>query len=146
MTRFLLLVIQVFVYVVLAAPVCADDPTKKLTSEERKELEAKRERLITAGVKAYQAGKYPDANASFEESLKLARKLYNTTEFPNGHALLAAGMNDLATLYQVQGKLFDAELLFKDALEMSQRLCEGGDEPDLANIMNGLATLYRIHI
>ena len=68
MTRFLALVTLVFTCVVLATPARADDPPKKLTIEERKELETKRKELNDAGIKAYQSGKYPDAITSFEES------------------------------------------------------------------------------
>jgi CHAT domain-containing protein/Tfp pilus assembly protein PilF len=123
-------------------PVWADDPPKKLTAEERKELEAKWQELNDAGIKAYRAGKYPDAIKSFEESLKVARRLYNTTEFPDGHSDLATSLNNLAAMYRGQGKLGAAEPLFKDALEMRKRLLKGQDHTDLAQSLNNLAFLY----
>ena len=42
----------------------------------------------------------------------------------------------------VQGKLADAEPLFKDALEMRKRLFKG-DHPDVAHSLNNLALLYQ---
>ena len=100
MSRFLMpMVLCVLAGALLALPVRAADPPPKLTAEERKELAAKRKELIDAGVKAYRAGKYPDAIASFEESLRVARRLYNTTEFPDGHNSLARSLFNLALSY-----------------------------------------------
>ena len=45
-------------------------------------------------------------------------------------------------LYQAQGKLGDAEPLFKDALEMYKRLLKGQDHPHLASSLNNLAYLW----
>ena len=142
MTRFLTLAIQVFTCVVLAVPAQADDSPRKLTAGERKELEAKWNDLTTAGIKAHGAGKYTDAITSFEEGLKVARRLYNATEFPDGHTNLAVTLNGLAFLYKSQGKLVAAEPLYKDALEMYKRLSKGQDHPNLVQSLNFLAALY----
>ena len=128
--------------VLLAVPVRADDPPKKLTPGERKELKAKSQAANAAGLKAYQAGKIDDAVRSVEEGLKIARRLFNPIEFPNGHRDLATAMNNLGFLYKAQGKLAAAEPLYKDALAMKKRLFKG-DHPDVATGLNNLASLYQ---
>ena len=141
MNRLMILVTCVLVCALVALPVRADDPPKKLTAEERKELEAKRVELGAAGVKASQAGKYSEAQKAFEMALEVARRLYPKDEFPDGHAKLATSLNNLADLYEAQGKLADAEHLYRDALAMRKRLFKG-DHPDLATTLNNLAYLY----
>lgn len=119
----------------------AGDPPKKLTAEERKELEAKWDKFDDAGFNAYQAGKFPAAEKGWMAGLEVARRLYPKTEFPDGHANLAQSLNNLAALYQHQGKWSEAEPLFKDALDMRRRLFKG-DHSSLATSMNNLAALY----
>ncbi|MCC3438197.1 CHAT domain-containing tetratricopeptide repeat protein, partial [Microcoleus sp. PH2017_05_CCC_O_A] len=51
-------------------------------------------------------------------------------------------LNNLAELYRSQGRYRDAEPLYKQALEMWQRLFSD-DHPDLAKSLNNLASLYR---
>src|SRR5262249_54036452 len=120
----------------------ADDPPRKLTAEQRKELAAKWQQATTAGEKAYQAGKGAEAVKAFEEALALARRLYPKAEFPGGHADLATSLNNLATLYGTQGRLAAAEPLLKDSLAMRRRLFKG-DHPDVAAGLINLGALYR---
>src|SRR5579872_353543 len=143
MPRFMLLVIGVLSCALLCLPVGADDPPKKLTAEERKELEAKQKELNEAGIKAYRASKYPDAQKAWVAALEIARRLYPKDQFPDGHTDLASSLNNLAFLYSSQGKLRDAEPFYKDALEIRKRLIKGQDHPDLALSLNNLATLYK---
>ena len=142
MTRFMLFVTCVLTCALLGVPVCADDPPKKLTAEERKELEAKWGELNTAGIKAHNAGKGDEADKAITAALQIARRVYAKAEFPDGHANLAASLHNLAVLYQSQAKYADAEPLFKDALEMYKRLFKDKDHPDLATSLNDLAFLY----
>ena len=55
MSRFMLLVACVLTCALLGIPASADDPPKKLSAEERKELEAKRGEQNKAGYEAFQA-------------------------------------------------------------------------------------------
>ena len=142
MTRFLLLVSGVLTCVLLAEPVSADDPPKKLTTDQRNELKAKLTELNTAGFKASQAGKYQDAAEAWQEALKIARQLYPESEFPDGHPNLATSLNNLAVLYESQGKYADAETLSKNALEMRRRLFKG-DHLSVARSLNNLGALYK---
>ena len=125
-----------------AACAGADDPPNKLTAEERKELGVKWNELNTAGVKAHQARKYPEATKSFQDALEVARRIYNQADFPDGHPDLARSLSNLAALYQAQGKYAAAEPLFTDALEMRKRLFKGQDHLDLARSLSNLAGLY----
>ena len=74
--RFKTFAISVLTPALLAVPASADDPPKKLTAEERKELEAKWLELNEAGFKAYQAGKYSEAAKAWERDAR--HRLRNT--------------------------------------------------------------------
>src|SRR5262245_48077346 len=109
----------------------AAEPPAKLTPEQRKTLEARRGELNSAGEKSYHAGKHAEAIQAFEAALEISRALYPRDTFPDGHANLATSLNNLAGLYQAQGKYAAAEALFKAALAMCQRLFQG-DHPAVA--------------
>ena len=66
------------------------------------------------------------------------KRLYKGQDHPD----LARCLSNLASLYEVQGKLGDAEPLCKDALEMRKRLYKDQDRLDLAHSLNNLAVLY----
>jgi CHAT domain-containing protein/tetratricopeptide (TPR) repeat protein len=51
-------------------------------------------------------------------------------------------LNNLALLYKMQGRLAEAEPLFKRALKMREKALRAGD-PDIAQSLNNLAALYR---
>jgi len=55
---------------------------------------------------------------------------------------LAASLNNLAALYESQGRYEQAEPLYLQALELSQRLL-GEDHPNVATSLNNLAGLYK---
>jgi tetratricopeptide (TPR) repeat protein len=103
----------------------AAEPPAKLTPEQRKALVARRAELNTAGVKAYHAGKHAEAIKALEAALEVSRALYPKHAFPDGDANLASSLNNLGYLYQSQRKDAAAEPLYKDALEMKQRLFKG---------------------
>jgi tetratricopeptide (TPR) repeat protein len=54
---------------------------------------------------------------------------------------LATSLNNLASLYYIQGRYNEAEPLYLDALEMRKRLFTG-DHPNVATSLNNLASLY----
>ena len=57
------------------------------------------------------------------------------------HADVATSINNLAGLYDSQGRYEDAEPLCIQALQMSQKLL-GQEHPDVATSLNNLALLY----
>ncbi|MFM6265001.1 MAG: tetratricopeptide repeat protein, partial [Dolichospermum sp.] len=61
--------------------------------------------------------------------------------FTGDHPDVAQSLNNLAFLYNSQGKYTEAEPLYIQALEMRQRLFTG-DHPDVATSLNNLAGLY----
>jgi len=62
--------------------------------------------------------------------------------FTGDHPNVATSLNNLAYLYDSQGKYSEAEPLYLDALEMTKRLFTG-DHPDVATSLNNLAYLYK---
>ncbi|MBA4064263.1 MAG: hypothetical protein C0501_11225 [Isosphaera sp.] len=127
--------------VLAAAAAGVDDPPKKLTADERKELEAKRLELKATADKAYQGGKYDEAGKALAETLGIARQLYPTDAYPDGHPDVASALSNLGTVYRLQGKLREAEPLAKDALGMMRRLYPEA-HPGLAAGLYNLALLY----
>ncbi len=133
MNRYLSPVVGLLVCFGLAMPSPAEEPPGKLPEGAKKQLEAEFTQLNQAGLKAYQAGKYPEATKALEEALIVARRLYNRADYPDAHPNLATAMNNLASLYRAQGKLAEAEPLFREALAMLKRLFQG-DHVDMAAV------------
>lgn len=122
--------------------IAADDPPRKLTADERKELDEKLKDRSAVALKHYQAGEFTSAHTAFEEVLAISRRRFPTDEFPNGHVDIANSLNNLALLLQVQGKLAEAEPYYRECLEMKKHLYKG-DHRDLARSLNNLATLLQ---
>ena len=141
MTRSWWFVVCALVCAVASRPSSADDPPKKLTAEERKELEVKWGDWNRAGLKSYQMGKYPESESSFASALEVARQLYPRETFPNGHASLATSMANLAAALNNQGRMAGAESLARDALTMRRQLFKG----DSAYVLISLNTLGQIY-
>ena len=55
---------------------------------------------------------------------------------------MAVNLNNLAALYQAQGKLKEAEWRYRRALNIKEKLL-GPDHPDVAMTANNLAVLYK---
>jgi CHAT domain-containing protein/Tfp pilus assembly protein PilF len=125
------------------ATVTADEPpSRKLTSEERKAVEARWQELTRAAVQAQRGGQLGEAAAAWEKALAAARQLYPVSEFADGHPDLAASLANLALLCQARGRFAQAEPLFREALQMRRRLCGNQDHPAVAQSENNLAGLY----
>lgn len=139
MTRLLLLVL---VAVLLPAWAGADDPPKKLTDEERKELAAKYSERETDGFKAYKAGRPADAVKAVEEALAIGRRLYPAAEYPDGHRELATTLTNLGFMHQLQGQYAAAERRYGEALAMRRRLFRDQAHSDVAYTLANLAVVY----
>ncbi|OUL17532.1 tetratricopeptide repeat protein, partial [Nostoc sp. 106C] len=61
--------------------------------------------------------------------------------FPNDHPDVAQSLNNLAALYNSQGRYNEAEPLLIEALAMTKRLF-AADHPNVATSLNNLAALY----
>ena len=88
-----------------------------------------------------QSGKSADR----ERELALAQKYLNQaivlqTQFQQQDAL-ANSLNNLAMLYESQGRYNDAEPLYLQSLDIRKRQL-GNDHPDVASSLNNLAVLY----
>ncbi|MDJ0680263.1 MAG: tetratricopeptide repeat protein [Xenococcaceae cyanobacterium MO_167.B52] len=72
----------------------------------------------------------------FQKAIKLQEELNLEIE-------LADSLNNLAELYQSQEKYQQAELLCRQALELTKKLL-GEEHPDVAGSLNNLALLYKL--
>ena len=89
-----------------------------------------------AGMEAYQQGRYGEAEKSWLAALEEAEN------FGPDDQRLATSLNNLAALYQVQGKYAEAEPLYKRALAIWEKAL-GPEHPYVATSLNTLAALYR---
>src|SRR4051794_28142577 len=126
MNRFTMpLVLVALTCALIVVPTRGEDPPKKLTAEERKELEAKWKEQITDANKAYDARQYAEGQKALEAALEIARRLYPKSEYPEGHANLATTMDSLGNRLALVGKFSTADPLLRDALDMRRRLLKG---------------------
>jgi CHAT domain-containing protein/tetratricopeptide (TPR) repeat protein len=131
MNRLMLSTFFVLVCAQVSALVSADDPPKKLSPEERKELEARWTEVSQRGNKDTWSGKYPDAEKALKEALEIARQLYPTTEYPKGHPAIIVSLNRLALVFDNQQRLAEADPYYRASLNMSKDFY-AGDHSNLA--------------
>lgn len=124
------------VCVVVALLGAAPPVVEKLTPERRKELEAELKRLNETGDKLYYAGKLAEAAKNFAKRLDIARRLHGDAD----HLEVVGGLNDLGIVLRSQGRLAEAEPIFRDALAMRRRLFKG-DHPDVSQNLHSLGRL-----
>jgi tetratricopeptide (TPR) repeat protein len=93
------------------------------------------DQLTTAAHEAHAAGRIARAEVYFKQALTLAE------QFGEGDPRLPKAINNLAAMYQIQGKYTFAESLYKRALDFNRRLY-GRDHPDVALNLHNLAVLY----
>ncbi len=87
-------------------------------------------------VKLHDTGEYAAATEVAEEALKAATQMYG----PN-HSQTAISMNNLAAIYQGQGRLPEAEELYKQAMTIWEKSV-GKNSYEVASCMNNLADVY----
>ncbi|MCG9885365.1 MAG: tetratricopeptide repeat protein, partial [Cyanobacteria bacterium] len=87
----------------------------------------------------YRAGRGPENAELAEERYRRAIALYETQEQPE---LLATSLNNLAGLYESQGRYGEAEPLYRRSLEIYEQVL-GADHPNTAASLNNLAALYQ---
>ena len=92
---------------------------------------------IEAGVAAYRRSDYPAAIARFQDALTDAEA------FGDGDPRYATTLNDLAEAYKAQGRLAEAEPLYRRSLAIREKIL-GPEHPDVAGALNNLAGLYRL--
>jgi tetratricopeptide (TPR) repeat protein len=102
-------------------------------SEVSKELD----RLNEQVSRLYQEGR-------FEQAIPLQRRVVEVVraELGEAHPDFAAGLNNLALLYQAMGDHAAALPLYRQALEV-RRAALGEDHPDFAAGLNNLAALHQ---
>ncbi len=90
--------------------------------------------LLAAGRMAWKTAAYQEAENWFSRLLKIR-------ETGKDDAKLGAALNNLALMYDEQGRYADAEPLYKQSLEIGEKSL-GKDHPDVAHSLNNLAALY----
>jgi len=90
---------------------------------------------VDAGNQSYGKGRIAQAEIHFKRALELAE------QFKEGDLRLPATMNNLAAIYQVQGKYAFAESLYKRSLALYER-AHGRQHQDVALNLHNLAVLY----
>jgi len=94
------------------------------------------ERTNAAGGKEYEQGRYGEA-----EKLWLAA-LEQVEKFGPQNPRLATSLNNLAVLYEAQGKYAEAEPLYKRSLAIWEKAL-GPNHPHVATGLNNLALLFK---
>ena len=79
-----------------------------------------------------------EAEQLFREALAMKRILYADAAHPE----IAMGLNNIAFSLHGEGQYGEAELLFREAIEMNRKLL-GNDHPDIAMALNNLAFVIR---
>ena len=83
-------------------------------------------------------GRYREAITVYEGIINLRRQGKDSDDHPS----VATSLNNLAGLYDNQGRYSEAEPLYIDALALRKRLL-GDDHPAVASSLNNLAGLYK---
>ncbi len=91
---------------------------------------------MALGTAAHQKGKYAEAEINFKAGLAIAEEFR-----PEGQHL-ASNLNNLATLYDDQGRYAEAQPLVKRALAIVEKAL-GPEHPHVAQSLNNLALLYQ---
>ena len=92
---------------------------------------------MATGANAYREGRYSEAVESFQGAVKEAEA------FGPHDPRLATSLNNLALLYQVQGKYAEAEPLYKRSLAIREKAL-GLEHPDVARSLENYARLLRM--
>ncbi len=90
---------------------------------------------IDAGHESYANGRIAQAEIHFKRALELAEA------FADDDLRLPATLNNLAAIYQVQGKYAFAESMYKRSLAIYERT-HGREHADVALNLHNLAVLY----
>ena len=85
----------------------------------------------------YKQLQYSEAAKVAEEALTVAEKTFG----PN-HPYMAASLNNLAMVYQAQGRYAKAQPLYKRLLKIREKAF-GKDHPDVAQSLSNLAGAYQ---
>ena len=93
------------------------------------------EKSNAAGMKAYEEGRYAEAEKRWLAALEEAEN------FGPDDERLATSLNNLAALCRTQGKYAEAEPLYQRSLAIREKAL-GPEHPDVASSLNNLAGLY----
>jgi tetratricopeptide (TPR) repeat protein len=95
------------------------------------------QRWQSLNEQAYQAGDYSKGIALFEKALALGRQAFGDRD-----PRTLRSLNNLAFLYDAQGRYGEAEPLHQEALQASREVL-GSRHPDTLTSLNNLAAVYQ---
>jgi tetratricopeptide (TPR) repeat protein len=95
---------------------------QELSAAHRAGLEQEAAKLQEKGDALYRQGRYEEAIRLVRDALAMRRKLYSENPFPGGHPALTESLNNLGELLHARSDRARAELFYRDALAMYQRL------------------------
>ena len=101
-----------------------DQPADEPTKEERDQWQRRAEELVKQAKQLSQQGKYPDATKRWKQIIAIYQKLYPKDQYPNGHADLATGLNNLALLLATQEDYLGAQTYYQQSLEMRRSVLQ----------------------
>ena len=127
MTRLMPVVFCVLTCALLAVPAVADDPPKKLTAQERKNLEAEFKDHETAGFRYMAAERWDDADKALKGALEIAARLYPREDYPKGQPDLARSLHSVGFLLMKRERFKEAEPFIREAVVMWQQHLKGDD-------------------
>src|SRR5262245_26857627 len=96
-----------------------------------------RESDIDAGWKAFEQGRYSEAEQRFRSAIAAGEKARVQDE------LMADSLDRLATVLSTIGKYSDAETSYKRSLQIREKV-HGANHGHVAQTLNNLASMYQI--
>jgi CHAT domain-containing protein/Tfp pilus assembly protein PilF len=122
----------------------ADD----LTKEQRDQLDRRVQELHKQMLQLYGQGKHSEAKKSAEQVLELLGRLWSKDKYPQGHPVLAQGLNNLGIMLEGQGDYAQARRYYQQALDMKQALYPKEKypqgHPTLAATLGNLGSLLEL--
>jgi tetratricopeptide (TPR) repeat protein/CHAT domain-containing protein len=129
----------------LAGPAGAQDPAPELSPAERQKLEAQAKQCGERTERYYQEGRLTEALEEAELHLRIERRLYPTSKYPDGHPDLATALNNLGLVAKAMDRYEIALDHHQQALAIDRRLYPESKYPaghhELATDLNNLGAL-----
>jgi serine/threonine-protein kinase len=115
-----------------------DQGALRLETELAGQPEVQAEMMAVVGEIYRQLGLHDSSRTLLEQALALRRRA-----FGEEHAQVASSLGSLATLSFAEGEYEEAELLYRRALEIEERLHGDEEHPEVARWLNGLSPAVR---
>ncbi|HLW66904.1 MAG TPA: tetratricopeptide repeat protein, partial [Gemmataceae bacterium] len=120
----------VFLALVLVVPVMrAGEPPKELTPEEMKKLNGQMSTLALKTFALINQSKFSEAAENLKKVVEIERQLFPAAKYPDGHAMLAATLNNTGSMYLSAGQYDQAVSYIEQSLAMNRKLYPASKYP-----------------